>query len=763
MNTFKLSVICAVIAQVIAAHALAADYNASTDGAIAVDMGFAGQDVVQANIKNTFKPGTSVEFSGDSQLQASEADAVNAGKQYFKDNSSLVASKKGALNGAQVTFSDASFIRVTAEDAIVGGLLTFNDSSYLKLEGADLTSKIVAVKLKGTATSLQLAGQRMTLGGLVGEGTVRNGGQGNSTLVINTGALGASAFDGVLENGGTGTLSLIKDGLLEWTFNGDGSAMTGTTSVNGGQLTVNGTLANSAVTVNSGGVLSGKGTVGSVEVIKGGALGAEFASDTLTINGSLKMGLGTTFYVSAGADGKAGLVDVRDNVSIQNASVQVAAGMGAYEPNTRYTILTAGAGVGGTFEGVKTNLYFLDPKLIYTSHSVELELHRNDKSIVTAATSPSAINAATSMGVKTPGLINHLLMSDFNTAGVALEQLAGAANASRVSAMLASTGQVSSGMLQAMQQLESRGNSLQAAMLRDDGPLLVATGTPDDARGLQDPQAQGRVWLQALGSQGTFEQDDNPADLQQRTSGALIGADWAVTSDWRLGVVSGYSKTDLDAGSYLTGAVNSYHLGAYALHQNGALATRMGMAYSGHSGTSKRELSFNQFSDTPRGEYSAKGQQAFVEFAYQTASGRLLKEPFFNLGYQRYARDAYDEKGGAAALHVDDQQQSNVSATLGLRLAHLGQLDNGMSVTPHASAGWRRLFGDVDVVTQQAYRSGGSTFDVYGSTLDRNSMTLEAGVDLGISPAQNLGVGYVGDVGSNARNHGLQAEWRMNF
>lgn len=763
MNAFKLTVICAVVAQIIATPALAADHDASADGAFAADADFAGQDVVLANIKDTFRPNTTVDFADNSELRATVENAITAGRQNFKDTAGVVVSAKDAINGGRLTFSDASFIRVTAANAIAGALLTFNDKSYFELDGADLNSKIIAVDLKDAGTAFILAGRSATVGGLVGKGTVRNGGADDSTLTVDTGAFGSGTFDGVLEDGGTGSLSLIKAGLGEWIFNGDGSGMTGTTTVNGGQLTVNGDLSKSAVTVNSSGVLSGKGTVGSVDVKRGGAVGAEFSSDTLTIDGKLQMTLGSTFYVSAGPDGKAGLVDVRDTASVNFASVQVAAGIGAYEPNTRYTILTAANGITGTFNGVKTNLYFLDPRLIYNDKSVELELHRNDKSIVSAAGTASAVNAAQTIGVATPGLINHLLVSDIKTAGLALEQLAGAANASRVSAMLASTGQVSGGMLQAMQQMESRGNSLQAAMLRDDGPLLVATGTPSDARGLQDPQAQGRVWLQALGSQGTFEQDDNPSDLKQRTNGALVGADWAVSPEWRLGVVSGYSKTDLDAGAFLTGAVNSYHVGAYALHQNGALATRMGLAYSGHSGTSKRELSFNEFTDTPRADYSAKGQQAFVEFGYQTASGRLLKEPFINLGYQRYNREAYDEKGGAAALHVDEQQQNNLSATLGLRLAHLGMLDNGMSVTPRASVGWRRMFGDVEVTTQQSYRSGGSTFDVYGSALDRNSMMLEAGVDLGVSAMQNLGIGYIGEMGSNARNHGLQAEWRLSF
>ena len=114
-------------------------------------------------------------------------------------------------------------------------------------------------------------------------------------------------------------------------------------------------------------------------------------------------------------------------------------------------------------------------------------------------------------------------------------------------------------------------------------------------------------------------------------------------------------------------------------------------------------------------------------------------------------------------MQVDRQTQDNFSSTLGVRLAHLNQLENGMSITPRLSAGWKHLYGDVSSSTNQAFVLGGSAFDVEGSALDRNSLVLEAGLDLGVSARQTLGVGYTGDIGSNSRNHGLMGQWQMRF
>jgi len=250
--------------------------------------------------------------------------------------------------------------------------------------------------------------------------------------------------------------------------------------------------------------------------------------------------------------------------------------------------------------------------------------------------------------------------------------------------------------------------------------------------------------------------------LEQRTKGSVLGVDWALNPHWRLGVLGGYSKTDLDA-TGVDGNVESWHAGVYASRQSGPFALRLGAAYSGHQGESKRTVAFNGFSDRPKGDYDADSQQAFAEFGYAMGSGRLSAEPFASLGYQRYHRDSYQEKGGSASLQVDEQTQDNFNSTFGLRLAHLNTLDNGMSLTPRMTAGWKHTYGDVSSSTRQAFVVGGTAFSVDGSSLDRDSLVLEAGLDLGISARHSVGIGYSGEIGNNSRNHGLIGQWQMSF
>lgn len=40
---------------------------------------------------------------------------------------------------------------------------------------------------------------------------------------------------------------------------------------------------------------------------------------------------------------------------------------------------------------------------------------------------------------------------------------------------------------------------------------------------------------------------------------------------------------------------------------------------------------------------------------------------------------------------------------------------------------------------------------------------VEAGLDVGLSARQSLGLGYSGELGSNSRNHAVIGQWQMRF
>lgn len=330
-----------------------------------------------------------------------------------------------------------------------------------------------------------------------------------------------------------------------------------------------------------------------------------------------------------------------------------------------------------------------------------------------------------------------LLGSNRNTAALALDQLAAGSNANLAKATLSAVSPVSDSMLSAMRQLDT------------------------DARSAKAGDGNGRVWVQALGNGGKIDRDTD-STLKHSTQGLVAGADWRLDEQWHVGIIGGNSQTKLDA-RHADGDLDSWHVGAYAVRQDGPLALRLGATYASHDGSSKRRVAFNGFSDRLKGSYDAATQQAFAELGYDLGQGDFTLEPFANVGYQRYQRDSYSEKGGDAALKVHGQSQKNLSSTFGLRMAKTNNLDNGMQLTPRLSAGWKHTYGELDMHTRQQLLNGGIGFEIAGAQLDRNSLSLDAGLDLALSASHTLGMGITGDIASDSRKTGVMGQWRMAF
>ena len=117
-----------------------------------------------------------------------------------------------------------------------------------------------------------LEGFNNTIRSLSGTGAVTNGGSAATlTIALPT---GTATFGGILIDGGAGSLSLAKTGAGVQVLD-RGHTYTGFTTVNGGTLEVDGSIATSSVTtVNTGGTLTGIGTVGNTTIASGGTLRA---------------------------------------------------------------------------------------------------------------------------------------------------------------------------------------------------------------------------------------------------------------------------------------------------------------------------------------------------------------------------------------------------------------------------------------------------------------------------------------------------------
>jgi outer membrane autotransporter protein len=634
-----------------------------------------------------------------------------------------------------------------------------------------------------------------------------DGGKGDNVLFLN-------AADG-------GTLNDTRNfnGLFvaqgNWTLSSKGDFHEGVLVNSGGALTNLGSIKGD-VYVQNGGSFAGKGTVGNLEV--GGLLTVNAALGAPRVKGNLHLAPGAELaYEATPAGGQT--IKVDGTAQLDGATLKVVAA-GEYPQSSQYKIIEARE-VKGEFGRIENDLAYMTATAQYNKKSVGLTYARNGEPIQNLATSenggslgesiiepetpgspaapistptmqtpapasradaiPAASPAPASVATQAEDAISvesstsntivtsqtsaviprsasgptrpinaavaALLTSDKTTAPIALDQLAAGSNANLAKATLSSITPVSTSMLSAMRQLDNH-----SAL------TYGSRSSPRQAAGSED---SGRVWIQALGHGGKVDRDADGI-LQHATQGLVVGADWRLDEHWHVGLLGGKSQTKFDARQY-DGDLDSWHLGAYAMRQDGPLSLRLGATYASHDGSSTRRVAFKGFSDRLKGNYDAHTQQAFAEAGFNLGRDRVTLEPYASLGYQRYQRDSYNEKGGDAALKVFGQTRDNFSSTLGLRVAQVNTLDNGMHLTPRLSAGWKHTFGEVDSDTRQQLRKGGKRFEVTGAALDRNSLSVDAGLDLGLSAAHTLGVGLTGELGNDSRTYGVAGQWRMAF
>ena len=614
-----------------------------------------------------------------------------------------------------------------------------------------------------TGGTLDLAGHVQTLASLRGTGTVSlSGATAGGTL-----AVGGGTFDGAIVDGGAAG-ALVKQGTDTLTLGG-ASTFAGPTIVNGGALTVNGSLA-SSVFVGGAGTLGGIGRIGGLSVQSGGTLAPGNSIGTLTVGTTAAFGAGSIYQVEANAAGQSDRVVVGGAAVIGGGTVQVLAASGLYDTRTTYNILTATGGVSGTFAGVTSNLAFLDPYLSYGPTDVNLTLVRND--VPFAAVAATANQASAARGAQSLGFGNRVydavaVLSAAQARG-AFDALSGEVHGSTITTRFETGFQVqqavldrlwgSYGVLGGAPELTTGATRTGVSVAGVPGgrsPGALPVGPTLDPRVVA-------VWGKGFGSWGSTGSSGNAAALTRDTAGFVAGIDATLDNTVRIGVAGGYTDTGVDIrGRTSSGDVKSGFGAVYAGGNWNGFAARIGGVFAATSTDTRRSVTFPGFSQVLAAKESGTTFQGFGEVGYRFALGTSVIEPFVGGAGIVISRDGFSETGGSAALRVQSRDYDIQTLTTGVRAEMALSVESPFSL--RGLLGYRRAFGDVVPSALLTFATGSSPFSVAGVPIDRDAFVAEAGVNWRISPAMTLGVSYAGQIGSRAEDHGVRGNFIYRF
>ncbi|MFZ5673962.1 MAG: autotransporter outer membrane beta-barrel domain-containing protein [Pseudomonadota bacterium] len=718
-------------------------------------------------------------FNNSTKLDASAANAVSGGMQFFNDDSVLDARAANAVSGGVQIFSGDSTLNASAANAVSGGMQAFQGTSTLNATATGALGDIVVmlagsadvqigatnalsneteIQFGSTGSALVLNGYSTKVGKLSnmfsGTGTIRNGGEDSATLTVDTSELGDSLFKGVIEDGGDGTLALTKEGAGKLTLTGT-STFTGATKVTEGTLAVDGSIAGSAVTIEDGATLMGKGTVGATTLNSGAAIRAGGPATTLTVNGDLTFNSGARYEVEADpASTASGLIHVTGTATLSGGSVVHVGANGSYKPFSTYTILTADGGLDGTFGGVTSDFAFLTPDLLYVGNDVQLTLLRNDIDFADKAASRNQIataNGAESLGFGHELYDAILLLADAG-APAAFDQLSGEIHVSAKTMLFEDSRFLRQAVLDRLRSLKGDHATDIAAM--------TAEGRIAPVADLSVARPSSGFWMSGFGSWGDWDDNGNGASLDRSVAGSFVGADTQL-GDWRLGLLGGYSQTSFDTNARnSSGNADGYHIGLFGGTRWQGFAFQAGGSYSWNDIETRRRIT-NPVDQDLKADYGAGAAQVFGEIAYDAELGGVMFTPFVQAAYVNLHTGSIQETGGSAALSADSESTDNFTTTLGLRPEVRFALGD-MAARAEGLIGWQHAFGDIASESRLAF-AGGDDFTIRGVPMARDSVLLEAGLDLALTGSMNFGAAYQGRFGDGVADNGFTARLGIAF
>ncbi len=689
-------------------------------------------------------------------------------------NAGTITGGNGGLGGA---FGSSRGIAGAGGEGIDGaGLTVINSGTITGGMSGDNVTQANAITFTGGSNVLELQSGYSISGNVVdqtGSGTFRLGGNANTSFDV-------SSIGSTVQY--QGFASFVKIGSSTWTLTGSNTGALPWT-INAGELSVTGTMANSTMTVNSGGTLAGTGTVGATDINNGAALmpGPLGGAGTLTINGNLSLAAAATYMVQVTAAAASGTLV--NGTATLGGMVQANFASGS-TISKKFTILTATGGLGGTTFSSLVNAGlspgFTD-SLSYDSNNVYLNLVATLG--ISGPLNPGQQNVANALNTyfNNGGALSANFGTVFGLSGPALANALSQLDGEDATDAQKGAFQLMSDFLNLMlDPIGGGGSSSNGVGAAGFAPEQDATLPPEIAlaynrmmtKAPPKPQSfdqRWSVWGSAFG--GTSHTDGDPVagttNVRASDFGYAGGMDYRLSPDTVVGFALGGGGTNWNLDQNLgTGRSDAFEAGVYAKTHSGPAYLSAALAYANHWFTTQRT--------------SALGDQLQAKFQGQSAGGRLEAGYRFGLpsanylaGFTPYAAvqaqsfhtPTYTEAdltGGGFGLTFNAQNATDTRSELGFRADDLTML-GAMPLILRGRLAWAHDWISNPVLGAAFQTLPGTSFIVNGAAPPKNSALTTASAELRMTENWSMLAKFDGEFGKGAQTYGGTGTLRYSW
>jgi autotransporter-associated beta strand protein len=693
--------------------------------------------------------------------QAFGTDTATAGNATITNNSGGETDFNAFATAGNATITINSGGAVKFFDASTGGNAQFitNGTGYVDFSGSigpGFNGRITAGSIAGSGTYYMGAGNTLIVGG-------NNLSTEVSGVIANFNPCGCGpAGPGALEKVGAGTMILSG-----------ANTYTGTTTVFGGVLDVEGSVASSSLTtVNINAALTGAGRVGDTTIASGGIFlpGNGTPGSSMTVAGNLAFQSGALYLVQ--------LNSVTSTFANVTGPAALAGTVGAsFAPGSKvmkqYMILTAAGGHSGGFDGVgivgapgalvATLSY--DPTHAYLNFALDFGatpgLNVNQRNVGNALTNFFNANG----GI--PGAFATLAPAGLSP--VSGETATGSQRAT-FNAMNLFLGLLSDPFITGRSDSPIGGANAPQFAEESDSASAYAAKKPNAARdafakfptkadmarnNLFDPHWS--VWGAAYGGGATT--DGNAAlgsnTTTARAFGFAAGADYRFSPATLAGFALAGGGTNFSVNGFGSGRSDLFQAGAFVRHTIGAAYVSAALAYGWQDVTTDRMVTVAGV-DRLRAQFNANAYSGRIEGGYRFVTPWMGITPYAAGQFTTYSLPAYAEQvlagAGTFALNYAAKDVTASRSELGVRTDKSFVMQNAI-LTLRGRAAWAHDFNTDRNITAVFQTLPGASFVVNGAAQAHDSALTTASAEMKWLNGFSLAATFEGEFSDITRSY----------